>query len=244
MVITSMDNAKVAMAHKLMDKKYRLAYNRYLIEGDRLVHDAILHGAQVETIFVKQSVEHKFQFDGALIVADKVFDKLCDTVNNQGVLAVVNKPSDMSFLQQGNVLVLDHLQDPGNVGTILRTAVACGFTDVFAVNCVDIYSPKVFRSAMSAHFSINIHQENDINKVFENLLSYQLIAADMNGDNLFGCKIDGKVAVILGNEGNGLSDIARQRASKIVSLPMENSIESLNVAVAGSVIMYHIYTNK
>lgn len=244
MVITSMDNAKVALAHKLLDKKYRLAYNKYLIEGERLVRDAILHGAQVETVFVKESCQSKYSFENAVVVADRVFSKICDTVNNQGVLAIVNKASDIDFTAQGNVLVLDGLQDPGNVGTLFRTAVACGFTDIFAVNCVDVYSPKVLRSAMSAHFSISIHQDNDMQSVFQKLSSYVLLAADMGGENLFETKLQGKVAVVLGNEGNGLSDYSRQNVNKVVALPMENSIESLNVAIAGSVIMYHIYTNK
>lgn len=244
MVITSMDNAKIALAHKLLEKKYRLAYNKYLIEGERLVRDAILHGANIETVFVKQSVEQKYNFENAIVVADRVFDKLCDTVSNQGVIAIVNKSSDVEFLQKGNVLILDGLQDPGNVGTLLRTAVACGFSDVFAVNCVDVYSPKVLRSAMSAHFSINIHQESDMRCVFDKMQSYMLLAADMDGENLFDCSFDGKIAVVLGNEGNGLSEYSKKNVNKIVALPMENNIESLNVAIAGSVIMYCIYTNK
>ena len=241
MVITSLDNSKVAQAKKLLEKKYRVQLKKYLIEGERLVSDAISHGALVETVFVKQSVASKFNFENQIVLADNVFAKICDTVTTQGVVAVVSQVQRDLQKPTGHCLVLDGLQDPGNIGTLLRTAVACGFSDVYAVNSADLYSPKVLRSAMSAHFCINLHQSNDLQQVFDVLEQSTIVCADMQGQNAFDYNFDGKIALVLGNEGNGLSPLSRQTIKQKVSLPMQNNLESLNVAVAGSVIMYCIY---
>lgn len=243
MVITSTENAKVAYAAKLLEKKHRKSSGLYLIEGERLVCDAQKHGAEIVDVFVKESVQHKFDFPNQTVVSDRVFAKLCDTVNSQGVLAVVKQPQREFCPPCGNSLVLDGLQDPGNVGTLIRTAAACGFSDVFAVNCVDVFSPKVLRAAMSAHFCVNVWQFDAVEQVLP-LLGCQVLAADMNGENVFSAQFAPKVVVVLGNEGNGLSDYSKTHADKIVSLPMKNNFESLNVAVAGSVIMYQIFAEQ
>lgn len=242
MVITSSDNPKIVQAAKLFQKKYRDRTGCYIIEGVRLVSDAIKHGAKVREIFVQESAANAIPFDDVTVVSDKVFSKLCETVNSQGVVAVVEKP-ERAFSPCGNSLILDGLQDPGNVGTLIRTAAACGFTDVFAANCVDLYSPKVIRSAMSAHFCVALH-ETDVESVFAALKGVPIVAADMHGDNLFETQLCQPVAVALGNEGNGLSQYVRDNVSKTVSLPMANDFESLNVAVAGSVIMYRIFSQN
>lgn len=242
MLLTSPQNSKVAKARKLLDKKYRKSSGLYLIEGERLISDAQKHGAHIEEIFVKQSVADKLAFDEAVVLVDNVFAKLQDTVNSQGVIAVVRQPEQRFDAPNGNCIVLDGLQDPGNVGTLIRTAAACGFSDVFAVNSVDLFSPKVLRSAMSAHFCVGLHQTDDIADVFRllNSADCQIVAADMEGENVFTARLSPKVALVLGNEGNGLSEYSRRNAHITVSLPMQNDFESLNVAVAGSVIMYLI----
>ena len=157
MVITSFDNAKVAEVIKLADKKYRRSLSRYVIEGARLMSDAVKYGAEIVSVFVAESVANIYDYANKIVVSDKVFAKMSDTVSSQGIVAVVNKPQ-RHVLQRGNCLILDGLQDPGNVGTLMRTAVACNFSDIYAVNTVDLYSPKVLRSAMSAHFCLNLHE--------------------------------------------------------------------------------------
>ena len=244
MIITSLDNSKIVEVSKLSDKKYRKQTGKYVIEGVRLVEDAIKYGANIVAVYVKESVSDKFAYANQTVVSDKVFAKICDTVNNQGVLAVAEKKNNSLLPPIGNSLVLDCLQDPGNVGTLIRTAVACGFTDIYAVNTVDLYSPKVLRSAMSAHFCINLHECENVEQVYEQLQNVETVACDMNGDNIFEARFDGNVALVLGNEGNGLSEYAKKHCNLTVSLPMANNFESLNVAVAGSVIMYQIYSKK
>ncbi len=244
MVITSTDNSKIIETAKLSEKKYRNRLGKYVLEGVRLVSDALKHGAKAEDIFVAESVAHNFNFVNQTVVSDRVFAKISDTVNSQGVLAVVSKPNVEMTSPNGNCMVLDGLQDPGNVGTLIRTAVACDFTDLYAVNSADLYSSKVIRSAMSAHFCIKLHETDSIEKVFELLHGVSKIAADMSGKNIFETTFPSRVALILGNEGNGISDFVRKHADKTVSLPMANGLESLNVAVAGSVIAYKIFSQN
>ena len=241
MVITSLDNAKIAEIVKLSQKKYRRQTRRYVIEGARLVADALKHGAKVVAVYVSESVVENFDYANQVVVSDRVFNKIADTVNSQGVLAVVEMEDNSLSSPSGNCLVLDGLQDPGNVGTLIRTAAACGFSDVYAVNSVDVYSPKVLRSAMSAHFCVKLHELDDITEAFE-LLDGVVVCADMGGSNVFETEFSGKTALVVGNEGNGLSDFSRSHATKTVALPMANGFESLNAAVAGSVIMYQIYS--
>ena len=183
-------------------------------------------------------------FRSQTVVSDKVFAKMCETVNSQGIIAVARQRSHDLSAPIGNCLVLDGLQDPGNVGTLIRTAVACGFTDIYSVNSVDVYSPKVIRSAMSAHFCINLHELDSIEQAFSLLHGVEVVSAHMGGKSVFSARFGKRVALVLGNEGNGLSDYSLAHANKTVALPMENGFESLNVAVAGSVIMYQIYSQQ
>ncbi len=226
MIITSAENSRIAEVKKLTEKKFRKSTGLYLIEGERLVRDAIRYGAEITEIFVKESAAEKFSFEKQVEVADKVFAKISDTVSSQGVVAVVKKRENKKFAPQGNCLVLDGLQDPGNVGTLLRTAAACGFCDVYAVDTVDLYSPKVLRSAMSAHFCVRLHESHSLAEVLDNLGDdVQIVAADMNGQNVFETTFHKRVALIVGNEGNGISKLSKISANVGVSLPMKKDFE-------------------
>ncbi len=244
MVITSLDNAKIAEVKRLYDKKYRRMCGRYIIEGIRLVNDAVKYGAKITSVFVKESIASNYNFDNQVIVSDKIFSKISDTVNGQGVLAVAEKFVSELKPPRSNALVLDCVQDPGNAGTLIRTAVACGFTDIYAVNSVDLYSPKVLRSAMSAHFCLNLYESGSLEETFEALRNSEIIACDLDGENVFKSSTSGKVALVLGNEGNGLSEYSKMNCHRAVTLPMAGKFESLNVAVAGSVIMYKIFSER
>lgn len=243
MVITSLDNAKLLATRKLADKKYRRQTGNFVAEGERLVADAVRYGADIETIFVKESLADKFlgTYPQATVVADKAFATISDTVNSQGIVAVCHVAQSELQPCMGNCLVLDGLQDPGNVGTLLRTAAATGFDCVYAANSVDLYSPKVLRSAMGAHFCLTTQQTDDLARLYDMLApTHEIVCADMGGNNVYEESFVKPVALVVGNEGNGLSELSRARAAKTVSLPMTNKFESLNAAVAGSVLMYHI----
>ena len=234
-IINSTSNKQVQLLKKLAQKKYRQQYGLYLAEGARLVCDAIRLGAKVEQIYQSQSAYEKSPLENAVVLSDKVFETICDTVNTQGVLATI-KVEQKPF-SNGNCLILDAVADPGNVGTLLRTAAATGFYDVFLCNCADVYSSKVVRSAMSAHFLLNFHVV-DLPTAFQMVKGMSVYCADMNGQNVFQTTFVEPFAIVLGNEANGVSQFSKDNSTEIVSLPMENQFESLNVSVAGGVLMY------
>lgn len=237
MVITSASNSKVMTVRKLQDKKYRNRFKQYCIEGVRLYQEALRFGKKPQEVFVKQSLSDKLNIEGATVVEDSVFDKMSDTVSSQGLIAVL-PIEDNDTVAVGNCLVLDSLQDPGNVGTLLRTACATGFDTVYLYKCVDVYSPKCVRSAMSAHFAINLVTVDDLDVLKRYLSNCRIVSADMDGKDVSQFKCEDPIALVLGNEGNGIGDYFTEISSDVVSLSMKNNLESLNVAVAGSILMY------
>lgn len=246
MLITSATNNNIKLLNKLIgQKKYRQQYRQYVVEGEKLLNDAVRFGKQITAVYVAQSskvIVPDSLLSKVVYVADTVFSSVSDVVNGQGVLAVVNMDSvDVGIGSTGDCLVLDGLQNAGNVGTLLRTALACGFEDVLCSNCVDVYSPKVIRSAMSAHFALRLHTTASIEQAFAKLpTDCYKYACDMNGADIatVNRKSKASIALVLGNEGNGLSAFSCEHCDSIVSLPMKNGLESLNVSVAGSIIMY------
>ncbi len=237
MVITSASNSKVLLVRKLQDKKYRNRFKQYCIEGVRLYQEALRFGKKPLEVFVKQSLSDKLNIDGATVVEDNVFDKMSDTVSSQGLIAVL-PIEDNDTVASGNCLVLDSLQDPGNVGTLLRTACATGFDTVYLYRCVDVYSPKCVRSAMSAHFAINLVTLDDFDVLKQRISNCRVVCADMDGKDVSQFQYNEPVALVLGNEGNGIGDYFNEISDDVVSLSMKNNLESLNVAVAGSILMY------
>lgn len=237
-VIKSADNRTVKHIAKLKDKKYRDEYGEFFAEGYKNVIDTVaVRSDLVKNVVLSESAYSEFGEEftdfSVTVLADNVFDKITDTKSCQGVLAVIKKPQ-AAMPKQECCILLDRVRDPGNVGTILRTAVACGY-DVVLNNCSDVYSPKVVRSAMSAVVKCNIGMDilpEEIKKA-----GYSLIVADMKGDNVFGEKIDGKYCIVVGNEAEGVSEQIKSQADKLLSLPQSN-MESLNAAVAASVMMF------
>lgn len=237
MVITSASNSKVLLVRKLQDKKYRNRFKQYCIEGVRLYQEALRFGKKPLEVFVKQSLSDKLNIDGATVVEDNVFDKMSDTVSSQGLIAVL-PIEDNDTVASGNCLVLDSPQDPGNVGTLLRTACATGFDTVYLYRCVDVYSPKCVRSAMSAHFAINLVIVDDFDVLKQRISNCRVVCADMDGKDVSQFQYNEPIALVLGNEGNGIGDYFNEISDDVVSLSMKNNLESLNVAVAGSILMY------
>lgn len=246
MVITSKDNEVIKHAVKLRDKKYRNSFNEFIIEGERLVFDALKFGLTFKYIIIEQGKSQHYSqlLDNTnakvLIVSNSVAQHISQTVNNQGIFAVLQQQS-MQLENNAKVLILDHIQDPGNMGTLLRTAAATNFKNVLLINCVDIYNDKVLRSTMGGIFRVNaVHGDiSDVIKLKE--LNYEIYKADMNGDNIFKCEINhSKIALVIGNEGNGVSKEVSSLCTKILAIPMLNGVESLNAGVSGSILMYNL----
>lgn len=243
-MITSANNSKIVYAKKLLQKKYRDELGKYLIEGIKLVSEAFCRNQKVDYIIVKEDNLDKYNSflqDKTFFVVDaKTFKSLTDAVNDQGILAVVFKPEIKLSLPTQKCLILENIQDPLNMGAILRTAAATGYNNVYTIDCADPYSPKCMRAGMSAQFCLSI-MSGAAQEVFKLVKQKcKILCADMKGEDIFTAKIETIHALLFGNEGSGVSEFALSNCDKLISLPMQNNLESLNVAVSAGVIMYTI----
>ncbi|MBD5132316.1 MAG: RNA methyltransferase [Clostridiales bacterium] len=238
-IITSTDNKTVKRLNKLKQKKYRDEYGEFFVEGYKNVLDTCAAGAEVRYVVLSQSAYRafgeKFADHSVVVLGDGLFDKITETQNSQGVLCVC-AASPSAFPQNNRVVLLDRVRDPGNVGTILRTAVAFGY-DVVLNNCCDVYSPKVVRSAMSAVVKCRIGRDISPDKLKRS--GYELIVADMDGENITSANCADKYCIVIGNEADGVSDEIMKLADKKISIPQDN-IESLNAAVAAAIMMFEL----
>lgn len=237
MVITSRSNPLVKKFKSLADKKFRREYGEYLVEGTKPVKECIAAGKDVEQIICTQACSPLF--DGATVVSDDVFKYISTEMAPQGVMAAVKLPDTSVTPPVGSCLLLDKLQDPGNLGTVIRTANAAGYEDIYLVGCADPFSPKAVRASMSGVFFVNIHIGN-YEEVFSALSGIPLITADMDGENIFSFTPPEKFCLCIGNEGNGVSEEVKEASSRKISIPMRESCESLNAAVSAAIAMYEL----
>ena len=230
-MISSLDNSKVKLISKLDASKQRRANQLFVVEGAHLVTEARLAGVLVEAF----SIEEK---EGYTQVSESVMKKICHTDT------VVKEIGLCKYLESKNIgnkiLILDGVQDPGNMGALMRSAAAFGFDTMFIGNgSVDIYNDKVIRSSQGAIFKINFHFGNCARFINE-LNGYSIYGTNVvRGIPLEKIEKKDKMAIILGNEGNGISDEVDSLGLPNVYIPMSNT-ESLNVSVAGGIIMYEL----
>lgn len=232
MKISSKDNPLVKYLVRLYEnKKERDESNKFIVEGYNLVSEAKKQGLLDKVFSIKEEDDYK----DAIIVTQDIIKKITNTVTPEGIIAICNKKKDLNL---GNkVLYLDSLQDPGNIGTLLRSAVAFNFDTVILDECVDLYNPKVIRASQGAIFYLNI-LSNSLSELKS--LGYKIIGTEMFGTALNNYKSnDSKLVLILGNEGHGVRSEYLEFSDINLTIPM-NSIESLNVGVAGSIIMYEL----
>ena len=252
-IITSLDNASVKQARSLQDKKYRKFHGHFLLEGKKQVESAINRNFVVDKIFVDQSKITQYENIIAktdapvLFVSTKVLNSICDTGTPQGIVAEMVLPEVKPYkhLPGENILVLDNISDPGNMGTIIRTAVATGIKNIFVINCADTYSPKVVRSTCGGIFDVNIYPTDaeEITKLCEKN-NIRMLVADMYGENIFTAHLpECDYAVVVGNEGHGVCQELKQNGY-LIKLPMKENMESLNASVSASVIMYILQGKK
>ena len=248
-MITSVTNKKIKEIHKLKENRNIKKYKKYLREGVHLVEEA-LKSDLVEEIVVSENFTNTKVFDNfygeVTIVSENVFKSLTDTVTTQGVIAVCkieNKQLDIT--KYSRVLILDQVQDPGNLGTIIRTA------DAFSFDCIilgkgttSIYGQKVIRSTQGSNFHIDCFDNIDILDVIPEMEDFDLYATSLKGDKYLE-QIDNvgeKVAVIFGNEGSGVSEDILDKVNNLLKINMTGKAESLNVAVAAGIVMHYIAT--
>ena len=237
-MIESINNEQIKEIRKLNDKKYRDESNLFLVEGDHLVKEAYKTGCLKKLILT----EDTYDFDvEKLLVTDKVINSISE-LNNTKVIGVCSKLSKNLDLSK-NVLILDGVQDPGNLGTIIRSCVAFNINNlVLSETSVDLYNSKVIRSTQGMIFNINIIRDdlkNTIKLLKDN--DYIIYGTNViNGIDVKDVKKDKKYAIILGNEGNGISNEINALVDKNIYIKMNEKCESLNVAVSGSIILYEL----
>lgn len=249
-IIKSLQNQSIKDIAKLKEKKYRDMTNLFIVEGEHLVRMA-LEANCLETILVDENELEKYlelvNEDNTIIVNEAIVNKLSYTKSPQGIIGVARKKE--VYLQGLNkVLVLDNLQDPGNVGTLLRSALAFNYNQVFiSEDSVDIYNDKVIRASQGAIFKLNIKRDS-LENIFSILKDekFKIYVTALTNNSLYleDLKPNKKCALVLGNEGNGVRDISIKQADEIVKINMSNKIDSLNVSVAGSIAMYYIKGEK
>lgn len=241
MIISSKDNQLIKKVCALADKKYRKQYGQFIVESVKAVEECFKAGLDVEVVLCTQELAEKFSM--AQVVTDAVFSKISTEKSPQGVLAVVNTPKNNLNSPLGNCLLLDRLQDPGNLGTIIRTANAAGFEDLYLINCTDAYSPKAIRASMGGVFNVNIHC-GSLEEVMSALDGVQILSADMDGENVFDFVPGEKFCLCVGNEGQGLSDEVISKSSNTVKIPMRACCESLNAGISAAIAMYALKNNQ
>ena len=180
-----------------------------------------------------------------------MFDAMAETVTPQGVLAVVRMPEyslEEMITQAGTLVLLENLRDPGNLGTIIRTAEAAGVSGIIlSKESVDVYNPKVIRSTMGAVYRVPFLYVEDFKELLTELQRKQvrLLAAHLKGDKNFDkADYSGKIGILIGNEANGLSEEVSELADEKVLIPMAGAVESLNAAVAAALLMYEAYRKQ
>lgn len=237
-MIESVNNEQIKEIRKLNDKKYRDETNLFLVEGDHLVKEAYKTGNLVKLILT----DDIYGFDvEKLIVTDKVLKSISE-LNNTSVIGVCKKTSTVLDLGK-NVVILDGVQDPGNLGTIIRSCTAFNINNlVLSKDTVDLYNSKVIRSTQGMIFNMNIIRD-DISNTIKLLKDngYIIYGTNVtNGIDIKDVKNDEKYAIIMGNEGNGISPEVSSLVDKNIYIKMNEKCESLNVAVSASIILYEL----
>ena len=241
-MITSINNEKIKELAKLKEKKYRDKSNTFLVETFHLVEEAYKNNL-LEEVFILEGYDFNLDVNKN-VVTDSIMKKLSSTDTVPEIVGVVKKKENKKII--GNkILILDRIQDPGNLGTLIRSAVAFNVDTIILSNdTVDLYNSKVLRSAQGMIFNTNILRGNLIDYIDRlKTDNFEIIGTDVNdGISLkkFSINKESRFAIVLGNEGNGLSHEVRSLCDKFIYIDMKDSVESLNVGVAGSIILYEM----
>lgn len=242
--ITSKDNKIYKQAKKLLGKSERYKTGLFLAEGKRIVSDAVSSKA-AEYIFVSEDFSGEDFGLPTYVLNNSMFSELSDTKTSQGIIAVCRMNfADINCISGDLILVCDGVSDPGNLGTLIRTAECSGADGVIILKgSVDPFSPKVVRSTMGSVFRIPMYFIDG--GVKEYLDEYKIAVTVLDGSkNLYECDLSGKIAVVVGNEAYGVGYELVKCSDIKIKIPMSGNAESLNVSVAGSVVMYEAYRQK
>lgn len=257
-IISSKDNPHIKQYRRLAAaKKERLAEGLFVLEGLRLVQDAIAEHAALQTLLLTEAAMTRYgdrfaQVDlkeaHTLVISNELGAKIAETTQPQGVFAICRIPAADDFTAavrpDGHYLILNALQDPGNLGMILRTADAMGIDGVLLCGCCDVFSPKVIRATMGSVLRVPLWYGLEILPVLEQLRqvgvrSYAAVL-DPDAKELRSCDFSGGSAVVIGNEGNGLPDAVADACDVRMTIRMHGHVNSLNAAMATGIILWEL----
>ena len=257
--ISSKDNELIKHIKKLKDKKERDLSNEYIIEGIKLIQEAIQENAKIKQIIIcddcekTESIPKDLMYEIAkqecIYVTNKIFETITEVMNPQGILAIIEKQSKEIQIddKQDIILALDDIQDPGNLGTILRTADSIGLTQILvSKGTADSYNPKVVRSTMGAIFRVKIIECEDLVKTLKEIKKhkFEIVVSSLQTDNsIYDINYHKKV-IVIGNEANGVKKEIQDLADKKIKIPMLGKTESLNASVATGIILYEYVRQK
>lgn len=253
--MTSVQNKQVKQWKKLKTVKGRKQEGLYLVEGPHLLDEALKTGQTIHSImtsdpeevfghFAAKYPEDRLSAYTWIHISEGIRSELATTVTNQNVFAVIEAPKrkGIEINATSRFLILDGIQDPGNMGTLLRSAVAFGFHQVFvSKDCVDLYNDKVLRSGQGAHYYVETYT-GDLGDLYEQFKAKEVriytTALTQTSQLSHQVEYTSPMALVLGNEGRGVSSVSQEASEVNVLIPMVTTLESLNVGVAGSILMY------
>lgn len=258
-VISSKDNEFIKHVKKLKDKKYRDINQEFVIEGIKLIREAIEENADIKQIIICDNclnsdvIPKELMYEIAkyecVYVTEKIFRTITDVNTPQGLLAIIGRNSTENEINynQDIIVALDDIQDPGNLGTILRTVDSIGLNQILvSKGTADCYNPKVVRSTMGAIFRVKIIECDNLEKTLQEARNhqYKVIVTSLQTENsVYDIKYDKKV-VVMGNEANGVSAEIQNLADEKIKIPMLGKTESLNASVATGIVLYEYVRQK
>jgi TrmH family RNA methyltransferase len=241
-----MQKGKIDFLLKLKRKKYRDLHQKFIIENPKVIFEQA-QNKDLDSVYVTDTFfsEHRDEliFPNLFRLSDKDFKQVSDLVTPPGILAVFNMATDKKFnFLAASILLLDTIQDPGNLGTILRSADWFGFKDIFlGANCVELYNPKVLSGSMGSIFHLNIHTDINLAEFSQELKNkkYCVAVSDLAGKKT-NISSKAKIALVIGNESKGVSQDLKNLADEKIKIFKVGQAESLNAAVAAGILMYEL----
>ena len=259
LVKTNKDNEIIKHISKLKEKKYRDEYNEYVVEGVKIVEEAIKENAKIKQVIVCNDTTKTYEipthimleiakFD-CIYVSDKIFNYITQVTNPQGIMAIIEKQDENMQIDynQDIIVMLDDVQDPGNLGTILRTVDSIGLNQIIvSKGTADSFNSKVVRSTMGAIFRLKIIEEDDLIKTIKELRKhhFKLLVTSLQTENSIYDIDFSKKIIVIGNEANGVSKEIQDLADEKAKIPMLGRTESLNASVAAGIVMYEYVRQK
>ena len=258
-IITSKDNELIKHVRKLKDKKYRDEYNEYVVEGIKIVEEAVKENVKIKQIIICNDTTKTYEIPTHIMleiakyeciyVTDKIFNLITQVTNPQGIMAIIEKNSKENEIDytQDIILALDDVQDPGNLGTILRTADSIGLNQiVVSKGTADAFNSKVVRSTMGAIFRIKIVETENLIQSIKEMKKhhFKLMVTSLQTENsIYDINFNKKI-IVIGNEANGVSKEIQDMADEKAKIPMFGRTESLNASVAAGIVMYEYVRQK